>query len=120
VQIVFISFSQCHCHPHHLLPHLNPDWFYLSGTGLPRLSWKRGRKTGVVIVEDSRYDSAIVEQKQFCYQDLTKDLEATTSITGFESFEIKTTPGLHGETKIFVNWFRVLSRSDNLVSRSEV
>ena len=28
--------------PHHLLPHLNPDWFYLSGTGLPRLSWKRG------------------------------------------------------------------------------
>jgi len=21
--------------PHHLLPHLNPDWFYLSGTGLP-------------------------------------------------------------------------------------
>jgi len=22
---------------------LHPDWFYLSGTGLPRLSWKRGR-----------------------------------------------------------------------------
>ena len=21
--------------PHHLLPHLNPDWFYLSGTGSP-------------------------------------------------------------------------------------
>ena len=34
-----------HCIPkaHHLLPHLNPDWFYLSGTGLPGLSWKRGR-----------------------------------------------------------------------------
>ena len=29
--------------PHRLLPDLNPDWFYLSGTGLPRLSWKRGR-----------------------------------------------------------------------------
>ena len=30
-----------HCH---LLPHLNPDWFYLSGTGLPSsLFWKRGR-----------------------------------------------------------------------------
>ena len=29
--------------PHHLLPHLNPHWFYLSGTGLPRLFWKRGR-----------------------------------------------------------------------------
>jgi len=27
--------------PHHLLPHLNPDWFYLSGTGLPRLSCKQ-------------------------------------------------------------------------------
>jgi len=29
--------------PHRLLPHLNLDWFCLSGTGLPRLSWKRGR-----------------------------------------------------------------------------
>ena len=32
--------------PHHLLPHLNPDWFYLSRTGLPRLSWRRGRSMG--------------------------------------------------------------------------
>ena len=32
--------------PHHLLPHLNPDWSYLSGTGLPRLSLKRGHWTG--------------------------------------------------------------------------
>ena len=24
---------------HNLLPHLNANWFYLSGTGLPRLSW---------------------------------------------------------------------------------
>jgi len=24
--------------PRHLLPHLNPDWFYFSGTVLPRLS----------------------------------------------------------------------------------
>ena len=23
--------------PHHLLPRLNPDWFYFSGTGLPIL-----------------------------------------------------------------------------------
>ena len=36
--------------PHHLLPHLNPDWFYISGTGLPRLSWKRGRWTVAVLV----------------------------------------------------------------------
>jgi len=33
----------CNPKPRHLLPHLNPDWFYLSGTGLPRWSWKRGR-----------------------------------------------------------------------------
>ena len=36
--------------PNHLLPHLIPDRFYLSGVGLPRLSWKRGRQTGVVVV----------------------------------------------------------------------
>ena len=35
---------------HHLLPHLNPDWFYLSGTSLPRLFWKGGHKTGVVVI----------------------------------------------------------------------
>ena len=29
--------------PHHLLAHLNLDWSYLSGTGLPRLYWKTGR-----------------------------------------------------------------------------
>jgi len=39
-----------HRKPHHLLPHLNSDWFYFSGTGLPRLSWKRGRQTEVVVV----------------------------------------------------------------------
>ena len=44
VQIVCIWSSWCHCmpKPRHLLPHLNPNWFYLSGTGSPRLSWKRG------------------------------------------------------------------------------
>ena len=33
VQIVRIWPSWCHCIPklHHLLPHLNPEWFYLSG-----------------------------------------------------------------------------------------
>ena len=30
--------------PRYLLPHLNPDWFYLSGTGSPRLSWKEAVK----------------------------------------------------------------------------
>ena len=45
VQIVCIWSSWCRCHPKTIpspIPHLNPDWFYLSGTSLPRLSWKRG------------------------------------------------------------------------------
>ena len=44
VQIVCIRSSWCHCipKPRHLLPHLNPDWVYLSGSGLARLFWKRG------------------------------------------------------------------------------
>ena len=52
VQIVCIWSSWCHCipKPHHLLPRLNPDWFYLSGTDLPRLSWKRGRYADVVVL----------------------------------------------------------------------
>ena len=29
--------------PHHLLLHEKPDWFNLSGAGLPRLSWKSRR-----------------------------------------------------------------------------
>ena len=43
VQIVCIWSSWLHCipKPHRPLPHLNPDWFYFSGTGLPRLSWKK-------------------------------------------------------------------------------
>ena len=45
VQTVCIWSSWCHCipKPHHLLPNLNPDWFCLSGIGIPRLSRKRGR-----------------------------------------------------------------------------
>jgi len=35
--------------PHHLLLHKNPEWFYLSGAGLPRLFWKRSRETGVCL-----------------------------------------------------------------------
>ena len=43
VQIVCIWSSRCHRipKPRHLLSPLNPGWFYLSGTGLPRLSWKK-------------------------------------------------------------------------------
>ena len=49
---LFACSSWCHGipKPHNLLPHLNPDWFYLSGTGWPRLSWKRGCEMGVVVV----------------------------------------------------------------------
>ena len=38
-----LYYRHCIPKPHHLLPHLSLDWFYLSGVGLPRLSWKRGR-----------------------------------------------------------------------------
>jgi len=27
----------------HLLLHQNPEWFYLSGAGLPKMSWIKGR-----------------------------------------------------------------------------
>jgi len=49
VQIVCIWSSWYHYHPkpNHVLPHLNPDWFYLSGTGLPSLPWN-SRWTGAV------------------------------------------------------------------------
>jgi len=30
--------------PYHLLPHLNPDWFYLSGTSLPGCPGKEAVK----------------------------------------------------------------------------
>jgi len=52
VQIVCIWSSWYHCVPKpcHLLPHINQDWFYLSDTSLPRLSWKSGRQMGVVVV----------------------------------------------------------------------
>jgi len=36
--------------PHHLLLYYKPRWFSLSVAGLPRLSWKRSRWTGVVAV----------------------------------------------------------------------
>ena len=52
VQIVCVWSSQCHCipKPHNLSPHLNSDWFYLSGTGLLRLFWKEAVKRVVVAV----------------------------------------------------------------------
>ena len=43
VQMICIWSSWCHCHPQNLLLHWNPEWFNLSGAGLPRLSWKKGR-----------------------------------------------------------------------------
>lgn len=35
--------------PNYILPHKNPDWFYYSGTSLPRFSWKRGHWMGVCV-----------------------------------------------------------------------
>jgi len=45
-----VKLMPLHPKAHYLLPQLNPDWFYLSCTGLPRLCWKRGREMGVVAV----------------------------------------------------------------------
>jgi len=42
-EVHMVQLMPLHPTPHHLLPHLNPDWFYLYGTGLPWLSWRRGR-----------------------------------------------------------------------------
>jgi len=39
-----VQLMPLHPKPHHLWPRLNPDWFYLSGTSLPRLSWKKAVK----------------------------------------------------------------------------
>jgi len=52
VQIVCVWSTWCHRipKPHHFLPHLNPDWFYLSVTNLLKLSWKKGHWTCVVVV----------------------------------------------------------------------
>jgi len=46
--IVCMWSSWCHCIPelHLLLPRFNPDWFYLSGTSLPLLSWKKRSLNG--------------------------------------------------------------------------
>ena len=47
---MWCSWCQCIPEPHYLLSHLNTDLFYLSGTGLPRLSSKRGRWMAVLVV----------------------------------------------------------------------
>ena len=36
--------------PHHFLPHINPDWFYVSATGLLSCPGKEAVKKGVVVV----------------------------------------------------------------------
>ena len=41
--------TSCIPKPDHLLPHLNPDWFYLFGTSLPRLFWKEDVKRVVIL-----------------------------------------------------------------------
>ena len=51
VQLVCVWSSRCQYiqKPHRPLPHLNPDWFYLFGTGLSRSSWvRRGGYAGVI------------------------------------------------------------------------
>jgi len=54
--------------PHHLLPHLNPDWFYLSGTILPIPTADVGPDLQNILRQS--YDNAIV----------TIDLRQTTNL----------------------------------------
>ena len=61
-------------------PHLNPDWFYLSGTGLPRLSWKRGRKTGVVVVLQAVMFSSVLQCTKLQQCMLFKKIKFTDSL----------------------------------------
>jgi len=59
---------------YHLLPHLNPDWFYLSGIGFPRLFWKRGHWMGVVVISfcpmrqrNDAWDTLAAHHMQCCW-----------------------------------------------------
>jgi len=46
-----------------IISHFNPDWFYLSDTVLPRLSWKRGREMDVVVVKVKCSPYSITERR---------------------------------------------------------
>jgi len=46
--------------PDHLLPHLNPDWFYLSGMGLPRLYHCHSRLLQTQIVDKEEENFSIL------------------------------------------------------------
>jgi len=66
--IVCIWSSRCHCipKPHNLLPHLNPDWFHLSGTGLSRLSWKKVPLKGCCSSSSSSSSSSSIFSQLTC------------------------------------------------------
>jgi len=73
VQIVCIWSSWCHCipkpQPHLLLPHLNQDWFYLSGISLHRFSWERPFSSSSSSSSRNNVDSTFycnVTEKMFC------------------------------------------------------
>ena len=42
-----VQLMPLHPKPRHLLPHLNPDWFYLSGAGFDAVGWAAGRASGL-------------------------------------------------------------------------
>ena len=51
-----------------ILPHLNTDWFYPSGTGLPRFSSKRGCKIGaciVVVIQEEQENHGAIGYQRF-------------------------------------------------------
>ena len=68
--------------PHHLLPHLCPDWFYLSGTHLARLSWKRGQSTAIWLFSSNQmYLAMLCHGKHVTFSVLDYDLCLKLSVT---------------------------------------
>ena len=59
--------SWCHCHSHSLsLASVKSSWFYLSGTGSPVYSQKKGRKTGVCVTSYSVWSHVCRPVRSFC------------------------------------------------------
>ena len=66
--------------PHHVLPHLNPDWFYLSGTGIPKLSWKKSQLN--VCHSSILYGAVLRGPSHTCYVCVRAVWHLWSSITG--------------------------------------
>ena len=64
---------------HHILPHSNQDWFYLSGAVLPMLSWKKRplnwcSNVVVVVANDLLSRASMPLQWSACYSTKNRHL----------------------------------------------